>query len=68
MTYYENSEKDSLNVTVFKKVKQLSLHYFESFFDHKNVLINCTYTIFDMTDDFIDMLIKCGEIIPHTKN
>ena len=58
MTYYEYSEKDSLNVTVYKKVKQLSLHYFESFFDNKNVLINSTYTIFDMTDDFIDMLIK----------
>ena len=68
MTYYEYSEKDSLNVTVYKKVKQLSLHYFESFFDNKNVLINSTYTIFDMTDDFIDMLMKCEEIIPHAKN
>ena len=68
MTYYEYSEKDSLNVTVYKKVKQLSLHYFESFFDNKNVLINSTYTIFDMTDDFIEMMMKCEEIIPHAKN
>lgn len=68
MTYYQYSEKDSLNVTVYKKVKQLSLHYFERFYDHKNVLLNSTYTIFDMTDDFIDMMMKCEEIIPHAKN
>jgi hypothetical protein len=68
LTYYQYSEKDSLNVSVFKQVKQLSLHYFESFYDHKNVLLNSTYTIFDMTDDFIDMMMKCEEIIPHAKN
>ena len=49
-------------------MKQLSLHYFESFYDHQNVILNNTYTIFDMTNDFIDMIMKCEEIIPSAKN
>ena len=68
LTYYQYSEQDSLNVSVYKKIRQLSLHYFESFYDYKNVLLNSTYTIFDMTDDFIEMMMKCEEIIPHAKN
>ena len=57
-----------MNVCAFKKIKQLSLHYFESFYDENNVFLNSSYTIFDMNDDFIDMLMKCEEIIPHAKN
>ena len=68
MTYYEYSEKDSLNLTLYKKVRQLSLHYFESFYDNKNILLNTMYTIFVMNEDFIEMMMKCGEIIPIAKN
>ena len=57
-----------MNVCAFKKIKQLSLHYFESFYDENNVFLNSSYTIFDMNDDFIDMLMKCEEIIPQEKN
>ena len=68
MTYYEYSEKDSLNLTLYKKVRQLSLHYFESFYDNKNILLNTMYTIFVMNEDFIEMMMKCEEIIPIAKN
>jgi hypothetical protein len=46
----------------------ISLHYFENFYDDNDVWLNSSYTIFDMADDFISMVMKCKEIIPSDKN
>jgi hypothetical protein len=44
------------------------LHYFEKFFDYRKKLKGCTYNMFDLTEDFINMITTCGEILPSEKN
>lgn len=45
----------------------MSLHYFEKFFDNTNRLKRATYNVFDLTEDFIYMLRRCGLVIPNVK-
>lgn len=49
------------------KIKKLTLHYFERFYDYRKKLKNSTYNMFDLTDDFLTMLQTCGEILPSEK-
>ena len=49
------------------RLTKMTLHYFESFFDLQGMLVNSTYNIFDMTDDFLSMVKTCTEIIPNEK-
>jgi len=38
------------------KIKKLTLHYFERFYDYRKKLKNSTYNMFDLTDDFLTMV------------
>ena len=44
---YERDDKD------MSKIRKITLHYFEKFFDYRKKLKGCTYNTFELTEDFI---------------
>lgn len=62
----DGGEKLKLNQTPLKKI---TLHYFEKFFDYRKKVKpgGCTYNVFELTEDFLNMLTTCGEILPSEK-
>lgn len=46
----------------------INLHYFESYYDAENKFKKSHYTTFQMTEDFINAIVSCGEIIPNEKS
>jgi hypothetical protein len=51
-------------------MQKITLHYFEKFFEpgmQQPKLRRCTYNTFDLTEDFLNMLEKCGLVIPSEK-
>lgn len=52
-------------ITYEQKKKRITLHYFEKFFDYYQRIIQSTYNKYDLSEDFLSMLINTGELIPH---
>lgn len=46
----------------------ITLHYFESYYDGDYKFKSSHYTTFQMTEDFINAIVSCGEIIPNEKS
>lgn len=49
------------------ELERITLHYFEKFYDYRKKLKRCTYNTFDLTQDFLQMLARCDQIIPSDK-
>lgn len=42
------------------KIRKITLHYFEKFFDYRKKLKGCSYNTFELTEDFLSMIQTCG--------
>jgi hypothetical protein len=56
---------DGLFVTSDLNKKRITIHYFESSFDYDDRLIQSSYNVFDLSEDFMQMLILSEELLPH---
>jgi hypothetical protein len=45
--------------------KSITIHYFENLFDYDDCLISSSYNTFDLSEDFMQMLILGEELLPH---
>ena len=45
----------------------VTLHYFETRCDFRNIVTQSNYTTFVLTEDFLSSIVSCGEIIPSDK-
>ena len=53
----KTSEKSLEDAT---KIRKITLHYFEKFFDYRKKLKGCSYNTFELTEDFLSMIQTCG--------
>ena len=51
-----------------RTIHSIQIHYFENFFDYLGKLKASTYNIFELREDFLNMILTCQEIIPSRKH